>query len=161
VSYGLNPHGNYAVAFNRFLNATTFVQTDTAQNQAVSANFRVRYAFHPDRDLYVIYNVGNRFQSLVAGNPMQLGEQKFARRLLIRGRGDPDLDYQDRHYAFALSIPTTLSKSSSDAYSITILPLPFRSLIRTRTPKACSISLCTALTFGSCHRAARAGADCG
>jgi hypothetical protein len=64
-------------AFNRFLNATTFVQTDTAQSQAVSANFRVRYTFRPDSDLYVIYNVGNRFQSLVAGNPIQLREQKF------------------------------------------------------------------------------------
>jgi hypothetical protein len=65
-------------AFNRFLNATTFVQTDTAQTQAVSANFRVRYTFRPDSDLYLIYNVGNRFQSLIAGNPMQLREQKFA-----------------------------------------------------------------------------------
>jgi hypothetical protein len=44
----------------------------------VSANFRVRYTFRPDSDLYVIYNVGNRFQSLVAGNPLQLREQKFA-----------------------------------------------------------------------------------
>jgi opacity protein-like surface antigen len=65
-------------AFNRFLNATTFVQTDTAQTRAVSANFRVRYTFRPDSDLYVIYNVGNRFQSLVAGNPVQVREQKFA-----------------------------------------------------------------------------------
>src|SRR5207247_3374150 len=60
------PQGNFNIelagvqvsyAFNRFLNATTFVQTDTAQNQAVSANFRVRYTFRPDSDLYVIYNV--------------------------------------------------------------------------------------------------------
>jgi len=81
------PQGNFNIelagvqvsyAFNRFLNATTFVQTDTAQNQAVSANFRVRYTFRPDSDLYVIYNVGNRFQSIVAGNPMELREQKFA-----------------------------------------------------------------------------------
>jgi len=81
------PQGNFDIglagvqvsyAFNRFLNATTFVPADTAQDQAVSANFRVRYTFRPDSDLYVIYNVGNRFQSLVAGNPMQLREQKFA-----------------------------------------------------------------------------------
>ena len=81
------PQGNFNIelagvqvsyAFNRFLNATTFVQTDTAQNEAVSANFRVRYTFRPDSDLYVIYNVGNRFQSIVAGNPMELREQKFA-----------------------------------------------------------------------------------
>ncbi len=65
-------------AFNRFLNLTTFVQSDTAQTQAVSANLRLRYTFRPDSDLYVIYNVGNRFQSLAAGNPMELRETKFA-----------------------------------------------------------------------------------
>jgi len=81
------PRGNFDIdlagvqvsyAFNRFLNATTFVQSDTAQTQAVSANFRVRYTFRPDSDLYVIYNVGSRFQSLAAGNPMQVRQQKFA-----------------------------------------------------------------------------------
>jgi hypothetical protein len=81
------PQGNFDIdlagvqvgyAFNRFLNATTFVQTDTAQTQAVSANFRVRYTFHPDSDLYFIYNVGSRFQSLIAGNPMEVRQQKFA-----------------------------------------------------------------------------------
>jgi hypothetical protein len=68
-------------AFTRFLNATTFVQTDTAQTQAVSANVRVRYTFRPDSDLYVIYNLGPRFQSLAAGNPMQLRQEKFAVKL--------------------------------------------------------------------------------
>ena len=65
-------------AFNRFLNATTFIQTDTAQLQAVSANFRIRYTFRPDSDLYVIYNAGSRFQSLAAGNPMEVRQQKIA-----------------------------------------------------------------------------------
>jgi hypothetical protein len=64
--------------FNRFLNATTFVQADTSQLQAVSANFRLRYTFRPDSDIYLIYNVGDRFQSLVAGNPIQVREAKFA-----------------------------------------------------------------------------------
>jgi hypothetical protein len=81
------PQGNFDVdlagvevsyAFNRFVNATTFVQSDTAQNQAVSANLRLRYTFRPDSDFYVIYNVGNRFQSLAAGNPMEVRQQKFA-----------------------------------------------------------------------------------
>jgi hypothetical protein len=81
------PQGNFDVelaglqvsyAFNRFLNATTFIQTDTAQTQAVSANFRVRYTFRPDSDLYVIYNTGTRFQALAAGNPMNVRQQKFA-----------------------------------------------------------------------------------
>ena len=65
-------------AFNRFLNLTTFVQADTAQIQAASANIRLRYTFRPDSDLYVIYNLGTRFQSLVAGNPLPVREQKFA-----------------------------------------------------------------------------------
>ena len=81
------PQGNFDIdlagieisyAFNRFVNLTTFVQSDTAQNQAVSANIRLRYTFRPDSDLYVIYNAGNRFQSLVAGNPMEVRQQKFA-----------------------------------------------------------------------------------
>jgi hypothetical protein len=81
------PQGNFDIdlagveisyAFNRFVNLTTFVQSDTAQNQAVSANIRLRYTFRPDSDLYVIYNVGNRFQSLVAGNPMEVRQQKVA-----------------------------------------------------------------------------------
>ena len=81
------PQGNFNIelaglqvsyAFNRFLNATTFIQTDTAQLQAVSANFRIRYTFRPDSDLYVIYNAGSRFQSLAAGNPMEVRQQKIA-----------------------------------------------------------------------------------
>jgi hypothetical protein len=81
------PQGNFDIelaglqvsyAFNRFLNATTFIQANTADIKAVSANFRVRYTFRPDSDLYVIYNAGSRFQSLAAGNPMQVRQQKFA-----------------------------------------------------------------------------------
>jgi len=81
------PQGNFNIdltgvqigyAINRFLNATTFVQADTAQTQAVSANFRIRYTFRSDSDLYVIYNVGSRFQSLAAGNPMQVRQEKIA-----------------------------------------------------------------------------------
>lgn len=65
-------------AFNRFLNLSTFLQANTAELQAASANIRLRYTFRPDSDLYVIYNSGTRFQSLVAGNPLPLREQKFA-----------------------------------------------------------------------------------
>ena len=65
-------------AFNRFLNMTTFVQADTAQTQAVSANFPIRYTFRPDSDLYVSYNVASRLQSLAAGNPMQVRQEKIA-----------------------------------------------------------------------------------
>jgi len=81
------PQGDFSIelaglqvsyAFNRFLNLTTFLQADTAQTQAASANIRLRYTFRPDSDLYVIYNTGTRFQSLVAGNPMPVREQRFA-----------------------------------------------------------------------------------
>jgi hypothetical protein len=81
------PQGNFDIelaglqvsyAFNRFLNATTFIQANTADTQAVSANFRVRYTFRPDSDLYVIYNVGTVFQALTAGNPALFREQKLA-----------------------------------------------------------------------------------
>jgi hypothetical protein len=65
-------------AFTRFLSASTFIQMDTAQTKAVSANFRVRWTFRPDSDLYVIYNTGTRFQALAAGNPMEIRQQKLA-----------------------------------------------------------------------------------
>ena len=80
------PQGNFDIelaglqvsyAFNRFLNATTFIQVNTADTKAVSANFRVRYTFRPDSDLYLIYNAGSRFQAIAAGNPMQVRTEKF------------------------------------------------------------------------------------
>ena len=81
------PQGNFDIelaglqvsyAFNRFLNATTFIQANTADTKAVSANVRVRYTFRPDSDLYVIYNVGTVFQAIAAGNPTLIREQKVA-----------------------------------------------------------------------------------
>ena len=81
------PQGNFNIelaglqvsyAFNRFVSLTTFLQADTAQTQSASANVRLRYTFRPDSDLYVIYNLGTRFQSLVAGNPMPVRDEKFA-----------------------------------------------------------------------------------
>ena len=84
------PQGNFNIdlagiqvsyAFTRFLNLTTFLQADTAQTKAASANIRLRYTFRPDSDLYVIYNLGARFQTLAAGNPVPTREQKFAVKL--------------------------------------------------------------------------------
>jgi Domain of unknown function (DUF5916) len=81
------PQGDFSIelaglqvsyAFNRFLNLTTFLQADTAQTQAASANIRLRYTFRPDSDLYFIYNTGTRFQSLAAGNPIPVREQRLA-----------------------------------------------------------------------------------
>jgi hypothetical protein len=67
---------NYS--FSRFLTLSSLIQMDTANTQAVSANFRLRWNYRPDSDLYVIYTAGTRFASLVAENPPQFYENRFA-----------------------------------------------------------------------------------
>ena len=44
----------------------------------MSANVRLRYTFRPDSDLFVIYNLGSRFQSLNGQNLASLRESRFA-----------------------------------------------------------------------------------
>jgi hypothetical protein len=66
---------NYS--FSRFLTLSSLIQVDTANTQAVSANVRLRYNYRPDSDLFVIYNAGTRFASLVAANPQQVRESRF------------------------------------------------------------------------------------
>jgi hypothetical protein len=81
------PNGNFSVvlaslqgnySFNRFLTFTTLIQMDTSNNQAVSANLRLRYNYRPDSDFYVIYNVGTQFASIAPANPPQIRETRFA-----------------------------------------------------------------------------------
>jgi hypothetical protein len=67
---------NYS--FSRFLTLSSIIQMDTANTQAASANFRLRWNYRPDGDLYVIYTAGTRFASLVAENPPQFYENRFA-----------------------------------------------------------------------------------
>jgi hypothetical protein len=67
---------NYS--FSRFLTLSTLIQMDTANTQAASANVRLRWNYRPDSDLYVIYTAGQRFASLVATNPPQFYENRFA-----------------------------------------------------------------------------------
>jgi hypothetical protein len=67
---------NYS--FSRFLTLSTLLQMDTANNQGASANIRLRWNYRPDSDLYVIYTAGQRFASLVATNPPQFYENRFA-----------------------------------------------------------------------------------
>jgi uncharacterized protein DUF5916/cellulose/xylan binding protein with CBM9 domain len=67
---------NYS--FSRFLTLSTLLQMDTANTQAASANIRLRWNYRPDSDLYVIYTAGQRFASLVAANPPQFYENRFA-----------------------------------------------------------------------------------
>ena len=66
---------NYS--FSRFLTLSTLLQMDTANNQAASANIRLRWNYRPDSDLFVIYTAGQRFASLVAANPPQFYESRF------------------------------------------------------------------------------------
>ncbi len=81
------PQGNFSVdlaslqgnySFSRFLTLSSTIQMDTANTQAVSANFRLRYNYRPDSDLFLIYNVGTQFVSLAAANPQQVRETRFA-----------------------------------------------------------------------------------
>jgi len=81
------PGGNFSVvvgsfqtnySFSRFLSISTLLQMDTANTQAASANIRLRWNYRPDSDLYVIYTAGQRFASLVAANPAQFTENRFA-----------------------------------------------------------------------------------
>jgi len=81
------PNGNFSVvlaslqgnySFNRFLTFTTLIQMDTSNNQAVSANLRLRYNYRPDSDFYVIYTVGTQFASIAPANPPQIRETRFA-----------------------------------------------------------------------------------
>src|SRR5712671_7078685 len=67
---------NYS--FSRFLTLSALLQMDTANNQGASANIRLRWNYRPDSDLYVIYTAGQRFASLVAANPPQFYENRFA-----------------------------------------------------------------------------------
>jgi hypothetical protein len=80
------PEGNFSVvfgaletdyAFPRFVSLSTILQIDTANEQAVSGNIRLRWNYRPDSDLFVIYTAGSRFSSLVATNPAQFYEHRF------------------------------------------------------------------------------------
>jgi len=44
----------------------------------VIANLRLRYNYRPDSDLYIVYNVGTQFASIVSANPPQVREARFA-----------------------------------------------------------------------------------
>jgi len=80
------PEGNFSVvfgaletdyAFSRFVSLSTILQIDTANDQALSGNIRLRWNYRPDSDLFVIYTAGQRFSSLVATNPTQFYEHRF------------------------------------------------------------------------------------
>jgi hypothetical protein len=69
-------HTNYS--FSRFLTLSALIQMDTANTQAASANIRLRWNYRPDSDLFIVYTAGQRFASMVAANPAQFYENRFA-----------------------------------------------------------------------------------
>jgi hypothetical protein len=80
------PEGNFSVvfgaletdyAFSRFVSLSTILQIDTANDQAMSGNIRLRWNYRPDSDLFIIYTAGQRFASLAATNPTQFYEHRF------------------------------------------------------------------------------------
>ncbi len=56
-------------------------QVNTIEKNPVSVNFRLRYTYRPDSDLFVIYNLGSQFNSIAAGNPVLLREQRLTVKL--------------------------------------------------------------------------------
>jgi hypothetical protein len=64
-------------SFNRFLTTSILAQVNTIEKNPVSANFRLRYTYRPDSDVFVIYNLGSQFNSIAAGNPVLLREQRL------------------------------------------------------------------------------------
>ena len=80
------PQGNFNVhigsingsySFSRFLTTSLLIQVNSIDKNPVSMNFRLRYNYRPDSDLFVIYTLGNQFNSLAAGNPILTREQRF------------------------------------------------------------------------------------
>ena len=68
---------NTSYSFSRFLTTSLLLQVNSIDRDPVSVNFRVRWNYRPDSDLFVIYNLGNQFNSLAAGNPVLTREQRF------------------------------------------------------------------------------------
>ncbi len=68
---------NCSYSFNRFLTTSVLTQVNTIEKNPLSLNFRLRYTYRPDSDLFVIYNLGSQFNSIAAGNPVLLREQKL------------------------------------------------------------------------------------
>ncbi|HYL77533.1 MAG TPA: DUF5916 domain-containing protein [Bryobacteraceae bacterium] len=68
---------NTSYSFNRFLTTSVLAQVNTIEKNPVSLNFRLRYTYRPDSDLFVIYNIGSQFNSIAAGNPVLLREQRL------------------------------------------------------------------------------------
>jgi hypothetical protein len=65
-------------SFNRFVTTSALVQLNSVDENPWSLNLRLRYTYRPDSDLFLIYNIGNQFNSLAAGNPVLLQEKRLS-----------------------------------------------------------------------------------
>ena len=74
VSIG-NLQANYS--FSRFLTASALLQVDTAYDRPIGANFKLRWTYRPDSDVYLIYTSGTHLANVVDDNPPQYYERKF------------------------------------------------------------------------------------
>jgi hypothetical protein len=72
--------GSYGASysFNRFVTTSALVQVNSIDEHPWSMNLRFRYTYRPDSDLFVIYNLGNQFNSLAAGNPVLTQEKRLS-----------------------------------------------------------------------------------
>lgn len=72
--------GSYGASysFNRFVTTSALVQVNSIDQHPWSMNLRLRYTYRPDSDLFVIYNLGNQFNSLAAGNPVLTQEKRLS-----------------------------------------------------------------------------------
>jgi len=68
---------NTSYSFSRFLTTSVLFQVNSIDKNPVSANFRLRWNYRPDSDFFVIYTLGNQFNSIAAGNPILTREQRF------------------------------------------------------------------------------------
>ncbi len=68
---------NTSYSFTRFLTTSVLAQVNTIEKNPVSLNFRLRYTYRPDSDLFVIYTLGSQFNSIAAGNPVLLREERL------------------------------------------------------------------------------------
>jgi hypothetical protein len=72
---------NTSFSFNRFLTSSFLVQVNSVEKDPVSVNFRLRYTYRPDSDLFLVYNLGGQFNSIAAGNPILARESRLTIKL--------------------------------------------------------------------------------
>jgi hypothetical protein len=67
-------------SFSRFLTSACLAPWNSIDPRLLSLSLRFRFNYRPDSDLFVVYNLGNQFGSLEAGNPVV----SRGRRLVVK-----------------------------------------------------------------------------